>query len=100
VSSTLRLTAGLTATLANTKSMQSQFGVDAGQSLRTGHAIYTPGSGLRDVGLQVGGMVNLGSNAMLMLGVNARTPMGDAVDSPLTHKRTSAGALATLSFRL
>jgi MipA family protein len=96
----LRLTAGLTATVANTKAMQSQFGVDAVQSLRSGYAIYTPGSGLRDVSLQVGGMFDLGTNTMLMLGVHARSLMGDAVDSPLTRKRTSAGALATLSFRL
>lgn len=100
VSPTVRLTAGLTVTLANTKSMQSQFGVDAEQSLRSGYALYTPGSGLRDVNLQLGGMVNLGTNTMLMLGVNARSLMGDAVDSPLTRKRTSVGALATLSFRL
>lgn len=100
VSPTVRLTAGLTATLANTKSMQSQFGVDAGQSLRTGYAIYTPGSGLRDVGLQVGGMVNVGANAMLMLGVSARSLMSDAADSPLTRKRSSVGALASLSFKL
>jgi MipA family protein len=100
LSQTLRLTAGLTATLANTKAMQSQFGVDANPSLRAGYAPYTPGSGLRDVSLQLGGMVNVGANATLMLGVQTRSLMGDAADSPLTRKRTSAGALATLSFRL
>jgi MipA family protein len=100
LSAGLRLNAGLVATVANTKAMQSQFGVDAGQSLRTSYAIYTPDSGLRDIQLQIGGIVNLGSNAMLMLGVNTRSLMGDAVDSPLTRKRTSVGALATLSFKL
>lgn len=100
LSSTVRLTAGLTATVANTKAMQSQFGVDAVQSLRSGYALYTPGSGLRDVGLQLGSMFNLGSNAMLMLGVNARSLMGDAVDSPLARKRTSVGALVSVSYRL
>lgn len=100
VSSTMRLTAGLTATLANTKSMQSQFGVDADPSLRSGHAIYNPGSGLRDVGLQVGGMVNLGPRTTLLLGLQGRSLMGDAKDSPLTRERHSVGAMASVAFRL
>lgn len=100
VSSTVRLTAGLTATLANTKSMQSQFGVDAEQSLRSGYEIYNPGSGLRDVGLQAGGLANLGPRTTLMLGVHGRSLMGDAKDSPLTRERNSVGAMATVAFRL
>jgi hypothetical protein len=77
-------------------------GLRIGSSFRygSGYALYMPGSGLRDVGLQLGGMVNLGSNAMLMLGLNAHSLMGNAVDSPLTRKRTAVGALAALSFRL
>jgi MipA family protein len=100
VSSTVRLTAGITATFANTKSMQSAFGVDAVQSFNSGYGLYSPGSGLRDIGLQAGGMVMLQPNLMLFLGVNARTLMGDAKDSPLTRQRTGAGALATLAYRL
>jgi MipA family protein len=99
VSSNLRLTAGLLATLANASSMQSMFGVDAGQSLRSGYALYMPGSGLRSVDLQLGGMVDLGSNTMLMLGVTGRSLLDDAANSPLTRDRWSLNALASLSYR-
>jgi outer membrane scaffolding protein for murein synthesis (MipA/OmpV family) len=95
----VRLTAGLMATLANAQAMQSQFGVDAGQSLRSGYAIYTPRSGLRNVDLQIGSMFDLGSNAVLMVGLTGRSLMSDAVDSPLTRERSSLGALASLSYR-
>jgi MipA family protein len=95
-----RLVGGLTTTFANTKAMQSAFGVDATQSLSSGYALYSPGSGLRDVSLQIGNMTMLRPNTMLFIGVDARTLMGDAKDSPLTTKRTGVGALATLSFRL
>jgi MipA family protein len=100
LSSSIRLTAGLTATFANTKAMQSQFGVDALQSANSGYALYTPGSGLRDVSLQAGSMFRLRDNLMLFVGANARTLMGDARDSPLTRDRTGVGAIATLAFRL
>jgi MipA family protein len=99
VSPNVRLTAGVLATLANARSMQSAFGVDASQSLRSGYALYTPGSGLRNVDLQFGGMVDLGSNTVLMLGLTGRTLLGDAVDSPLTRDRWSLNALASLSYR-
>ena len=100
VSSTVRLTAGLTATFANTKSMQSAFGVDAAQSFNSGHGLYSPGSGLRDIGLQAGGMVRLQPNLMLILGVNTRTLFGDAQYSPLTRQRTGTSAGVTLAYRL
>lgn len=99
VASNVRLTAGLMATFANAPSMQSSFGIDAGQSLRSGYALYTPGSGLRNVDLQLGGMVDLGSSTMLMLGVTGRSLLGDAADSPLTRERNSLSALASLSYR-
>jgi MipA family protein len=100
VTPTLRLTTGLTTTFANTKSMQSLFGVTAAQSVSTGYAIYTPGSGLRDVTLHAGGMLRLGEQTSLVLGLNGRRLMGDAVDSPLTRKRNSVSAFATLAWRL
>jgi MipA family protein len=95
-----RLTAGITATAANTMSMQSQFGVNAVQSANSGYAVYSPGSGLRDVNVQVGGMFMLRPNTTLMLGANARTLLGDAKDSPLTRERTGVGVMATVAFRL
>jgi MipA family protein len=99
LSSSVRLVASATATFANAKAMRSQFGVDALQASRTSYALYTPDSGLRDVALQLGGMVSLGNDWLLFLGVNGRRLMGDAVDSPLTRDRNAAGALATLAFR-
>jgi MipA family protein len=94
------LTGGVVATFANTKAMQSSFGVDAAQSLHSGYAIYSSGSGLRDISVQFGNMVTLAPQWTLMLGVNARSLMGDAKSSPLTRERTGVSAFATLSYRL
>jgi MipA family protein len=100
ITPTQRLAAGVTATLANTSAMQSAFGVDADQSLRSGYALYTPGSSLRDVRLNLGYMIELDSNMVVQLGLSASSLAGDAKVSPLTRDRSSVAAIATLVFRL
>lgn len=99
LSPSLRLAGGLSAHWANAQAMQSQFGVDAAQSARSGYALYSPTSGLRDVGLQLMGLWDIQAGTTLMLGVNTRSLLGDAKDSPLTRQRTGWGALATLGFK-
>ncbi len=44
-------TLGLSTTYANNSYMQTYFGVDAAQSASSGYAMYTPGSGIREVDL-------------------------------------------------
>ena len=99
VSQAVRLSASLTTTLANTQAMQSQFGITADQSLSSGYALYTAGSGVRDVALQVGGIVALRPDTNLFLGVTGRSLFGDAKDSPLVRQRTAASALASVAVR-
>ncbi|WP_374659338.1 MipA/OmpV family protein [Inhella sp.] len=99
VSQSVRLSASLTTTWANSQAMQSQFGVTADQSLSSGYALYTAGSGVRDVALQVGGTVSLRPDTSLFLGVTGRSLFGDAKDSPLVRQRTAASALASVAVR-
>lgn len=99
VSQSVRLAASLTTTLANTQAMQSQFGVTADQSLSSGYALYRASSGVRDVALQVGGILTLRPDISLFLGVTGRSLFGDAKDSPLLRQRTAASALASVAVR-
>jgi MipA family protein len=100
VAPTVRLTFGLTATVGDSKSMRSAFGVNATQSLSSGYAPYNPSGGLRDVSTQFGGIVMLQRNLMMLVGVSATSLSGDAKDSPLTRDPTGVRAFATLAYRL
>jgi outer membrane scaffolding protein for murein synthesis (MipA/OmpV family) len=100
LSSSIRLTAGIGTTWANRAAMQSQFGVSASQAQPSGYAVYSPDGGLRDVELQVGTMWLLSQNLSLRLGIQARSLMSNAKDSPLTRDRSGLSAVTALSFRL
>jgi outer membrane scaffolding protein for murein synthesis (MipA/OmpV family) len=100
LSASMRLSVGVSAALANTWSMHSLFGVNAQQSLNSGYALFSLGSGLRDVSVQVGSMYSLSPSTMLFIGANALMLLADAKGSPLTRERTAAGAFATLAVRL
>jgi outer membrane protein len=67
--------------------------------LGSGYALYTASSGVRDVALQVGGIVALRADTSLFLGVTGRSLFGDAKDSPLVRQRTAASALASVAVR-
>jgi MipA family protein len=90
--------AGLT--FANQAAMQSQFGVSAGQSISSGYSIYTPEAGLRDVNLNVGYGYSLNPNTSLQIGLNLRSLLGDAKDSPLTRSRSGASVNLGLIYRM
>jgi MipA family protein len=90
--------AGLT--FANQAAMQSQFGVSAGQSISSGYSIYTPEAGLRDVNVNVGYGYSLNPNTSLQIGLNLRTLLGDAKDSPLTRSRSGASVNLGLIYRM
>jgi MipA family protein len=85
---------------ANQAAQQSAFGVSAAQSLRSGYAVYTPGAGLRDVGLRLGYGHTISPKLSLMLGLQFTHLLGDAADSPLTRRSTGVGANAMLMWRL
>ena len=93
-----RIAVGAAATLANADAMQSYFGVTPAQAAASGHAVYTPGSGLRDV------RANLSLNYFLTRQVTFTTALsvsalqGGAKDSPLTRKTTSPTGVFVIGY--
>ena len=85
---------------ANQEAQRSAFGVTAAQALRSGSAIYTPSSGLRDVGLRVGYGHTLSPKLSLNMGLQFTHLLGDAADSPITRRSNGVGASAMLMWRL
>jgi MipA family protein len=95
-----RLFGNVGLTLANQAAMQSQFGVTAAQSASSGYAVYTPGSGLRDLNLGVGYGYAFSPSTLLQLGLSLRALQGDAKDSPLTRSYNGTSVNMGLIYRM
>jgi len=77
-----RLSLGSAITLVNGNHMQSNFGVTPEQSVRSGHAVYQPGSGVRDARLITALNYVFDSRTTMTLVMSAVSLLGDAKDSP------------------
>jgi outer membrane scaffolding protein for murein synthesis (MipA/OmpV family) len=86
-----RLGAGAAITLVNADYMQTNFGVTAAQSARSGHAVYTPGAGLRDVRANLSLTYAIDKRMAVTGALSARALQSDAKDSPITRKANSIG---------
>jgi len=93
-----RMAVGAAATLVNADYRQSYFGVTPAQAAASGHPVYTPGSGLRDV------RANLSLNYFLTRQVTFTTALsvsalqGGAKDSPLTRKSTTPAGVFIIGY--
>jgi MipA family protein len=89
------LSAGASVGVANSRYLQSQFGVTPEQSARSGYAVYTPGAGWRDVSLSLGLRRDLNWGAderwIFTVGAAASRLIGPAAASPLTTARNGWG---------
>ncbi len=70
--------------------MQSFFGVDTGQAIRSGLPGYEPDAGIRDVSLSLSGGYEITGNWSLGGQVEYQHLLGDAADSPLVEQQGSA----------
>lgn len=70
---------------------QSYYGITPEQSARSGYPVYTPGAGLRDVGVSVGGRTELDERWALFYGASSSRLMGPSADSPLVRERSGWG---------
>lgn len=95
----LRGNAGIGLTAADGRYMRSYFGVNASESVRSGHAEYTPGAGLRDVGASVGLRADLGPHWVGYAHLSALRLLGPTLDSPLTRGRSGWSTSAGLAWR-
>ena len=80
----------VSSTWGSSEYMQSFFGVDAGQAIRTGLPSYDPGAGIRDVSLSLSGGYKVTDNWSLGGQVEYQHLLGDAADSPLVEQQGSA----------
>ena len=94
-----RLGASVASTFADSNHMQSFFGVTPQQSVTSGYAPYSAGSGIRDVRTSVSLTYDITSNIGLTGAIAARSLQGDAKDSPLTRDSSDVGGVVALTYR-
>lgn len=81
----LMLIVGPSLTWASDNYMQSNFGINAGQSARSGRRVYDAGSGLKDAGLMAFGIYRLSDHWAVTGIAGYKRLLGDAADSPLVE---------------
>jgi len=80
----LMTSAGLT--WADADHMNTFFGVSPTQAARSGYSRYQAGSGIQSVGVNAGAFYALTKDVDIALMLSADKLVGDAADSPITHK--------------
>lgn len=93
-----RLGAGVSATWANANYTRSYFGIDAGQSARSGLAAYRPGAGIRDVRLSVSATYAITPRASATAALSYGRLQSDAARSPIVQDRDGVGGVLALSY--
>jgi outer membrane scaffolding protein for murein synthesis (MipA/OmpV family) len=87
-----RLALGASATWANAQYMQSTFGVNATQSQQSGHAQYSPTSGISEVATSLNLSYQVTPKIFFIGGLKASSLVGDAKNSPIvTHPQSVTG---------
>lgn len=99
LSPTLRAGAGLTLSGGDSRYMQSYFGVTPEQSQRSGHPVYEPSAGLRDLGFGINLRADLGPHWIGFVNAGTSQLKGPTLDSPLTRRRDTWGLGGGLAWR-
>jgi len=94
----LRGSIGLSATWADEDHMKTFFGVTAAESVASGNARFTPSSGFKNVGLNVGLGYALTSNWTVVGGASLNRLLGDAASSPLTEQKTAVSGTLGVTY--
>jgi MipA family protein len=90
-----RLDLGVATTWANSQSTQSYFGVNATQSQQSGHPVYSPTAGLRDVSSSLNLSYQITPQISVSGGLKATSLLGDTRNSPLvTSPQSVSGSLS------
>ena len=94
------LSAGPSLVYGSSQYQKALFGVDAGQSLRSGLPVYTPKSGLTQIGLEFGGTYAVSKTWLVGAKLVAGRLEGDAGKSPIVEKKSqsTAGVFAAYRF--
>ena len=87
----LRLSFGASATFADGDYADTFFGVDNGDSLRSGLSAFDPDGGLKDVGVSLQASYQMSEHWGVMGFAGYKQLVGDAADSPIVDDEGSAG---------
>jgi outer membrane scaffolding protein for murein synthesis (MipA/OmpV family) len=87
-----------TATWATGKYMRSYFGVTPGQAVASGLPAFMPGSGFKDVGVEISSNYVFASQWALVGNVGYKRLIGGAADSPLVRFRGNPNQMAFQAF--
>ncbi|CAN7697437.1 MipA/OmpV family protein [Rhizobium sp. LjRoot98] len=99
VTETIILGAGASVTFADRNYMETYFGVDAGQAVRSGYRTYKPGAGAKSIDLSVSATYLINGNWMLRGEQTLGMVTGDAADSPIVRQTLQPSSLLILGYR-
>jgi outer membrane protein len=94
----LTVVPSVTISAGNAKYMNSYFGIDAGRSARSGLAPYTMKGGLKETTVGVLANYKLTDRWALTGGLVAGQLLGDAADSPIVKRKSSATGILGLTY--
>lgn len=92
-------TSGLGVTLANKRNMTTYFGISGEHAIQSGLRPFAPGAGVRDVHLGTGLTTALTPHWIAFGNLGASRLLGDAADSPLTHRANGLNASVGIAYR-
>jgi outer membrane scaffolding protein for murein synthesis (MipA/OmpV family) len=93
------LTAGVGLTVGDSTYMRSYFGVSPQGSANSGHPVFQPGAGARDIHAGVGWTRSITPRWIFFTGLGGNYLLGPAADSPLTEQRFGGQFSVGLAYR-
>jgi MipA family protein len=90
---------GVATTLGDRRYLQTRYGINAQQAVRSGYPVYEPGAGSLDVSLSAGARTTFTPQWALFYGASVSRLLDPAAASPLVQRRTSVGFNCGLVYR-
>lgn len=90
---------GASLNIASRRYQQTFFGVTPEQSTNSGYPVYSPGAGLRDVGLFINARHALSRHWSVFGGAGVNTLLGPSANSPIVRQRVGASISSGVTYR-
>ena len=84
---------------ADDKYMQTYFGINPDQSIRSGYRVHAAGAGVKSYGAGVNWVHSFTGGWFANMGMSVKTLAGDAVDSPIVEQKTAVIGNAGFGYR-
>ena len=99
VTPSLLLGLGASATFADDNHMKAYFGVDAGQSERSGYAEYDAGAGIKRLDFSASATLGFRENWFVRSEAGVGVLVGDAADSPIVEEEIQPSGMLLVGYR-